>query len=99
MRGAGDPFEFKRQHENSNVHISRVPEYQNSTKGPPREEERLRMWRARNKKREILGGPAEGGPGEGGLGRGPKGGAPKGGPRVWGLGVWVLWDEKIWPKH
>ena len=42
--------------------------HQNSTKGPPREEERMKIVAGEGKKNEILGGPAEGGPVEGGVG-------------------------------
>ena len=55
--------------------------HQISTKRPPREKEERKLWREREKKSEILGGPAEGGPAEGVRRRGESrrgvGGAPK----------------------
>ena len=65
---------FTRQPENSKRAYLRVPAFKNTTKiqrEDPREREKERKWgREREKKREILGGPAEGGKAEGGSGGG-----------------------------
>ena len=66
---------FTRQPESPNVHISGFrpsKHHQNSTKGPPRERRKNKNCGGRGeKKREILGGPAEGSGGGAVWGRGP----------------------------
>ena len=88
-----------RQPENSKRAHFRVPAFKNTNKiprkDPKREKEERKLWRE-EKKREILGGPAEGCPAEGCPAEGcpSEGGSPEGGSsgrvhRQWGAGCRV----------
>ena len=88
---------------NSKRAHSRAPALQtppNSTKRPPREEER-KLWREREKKREILGSPLFGAP----LLHKPETAKNWSGPKVVRLGAgqkwspfWAIWEVQNWAK-
>ena len=85
---APKPHGFHTTAESPNVHISGArssKHHQNSTRRPPKREERMKIVAGEGKKREILGGPAKGFQRRG-SGLGVSGGGRSGGRRSGGEG-------------